>query len=142
MPWYSTAKLYLLKAWAWCKKYWQFLAGIAVPLLIGFLLRRRDSGQEQMKEVVNRIQSDHAAELEAIDQSHQIEQEAVQAAQVRRDETVKEVEAAYEDARIELDEKKKKEVKRLARRYANNPDELTRQLSRATGISVWTGKRN
>lgn len=140
MPWYSIAKVYLLKAWAWCKKHWQFIVGLIIPILIGIILRRRNNA-EQMQSTVENIQDAHRREVAAIDESHRIEGEKIQEAQRRRDETVASVEAQAEAASIELDEKKKKEIRRLVQRHENNPDALTRELSRTTGISIWTGKR-
>lgn len=139
MPWYTIAKIYLHKAWAWCKKNWQFIAGLIIPILIGIILRRRNN-IEQMQSTVERIQDAHRREIAAIDESHRIEGEKIQDAQRRRDETVAQVEAAAEAASIELDEKKKNEVRRLVKKHENDPDALTRELSRTTGIAIWTGK--
>lgn len=139
MPWYSTAKVYLLKAWAWCKKHWQFIVGLLIPILIGLILRRRNS-IEQMQSTVERIQEGHRQEVAAIDESHRIEGEKIQEAERRRDETVAEVEAQAEAASVELDEKKKTEIRRLVKKHENDPDSLTRELSRTTGIAIWTGK--
>lgn len=141
MPWYITAKVYLLKAWAWCKKHWQFLVGLIIPILVGLILRRRNS-TEQMQSTVERIQEDHRREVEVIDTSHRIEGEKIQEAQRRRDETVAEVEAQAAAAAVELDEKKKSEIRRLVKKHENDPDALTRELSRTTGIAIWTGKRS
>lgn len=139
MPWYLTAKVYLLKLWAWCKKYWQILVGIAIPIVLGALFFRRDSARRH-EEIIKRIQEDHSREIAAIDESRRIESEKIQDAQRRRDETVAAVEAQAEEASIELDEKKKNEIRRLVKKHEGNPDALTRELSRATGISIWTGK--
>lgn len=141
MPWYSIAKLYLLKAWAWCKKHWQFLVGLIIPILIGLILRRKNS-VEQMQSTVERIQDDHRREVAVIDESHRVEGEKIQEAQRRRDETVAEVEAQAAEASIELDEKKKSEIRRLVKKHEKDPAALTRELSRATGIAIWTGKKN
>lgn len=138
VPWYIVARTYLLKAWSWCKKYWQFLVGLIISFVLLFIFRRTNTGQ--LSRVIERVQSDHHKEIEAIDRARQIEQEKIQAAQARREETVREIEVSYAEAQVELDEKKKKEIKKLVQRHVNNPDELTRQLSRATGVSVWTGK--
>lgn len=140
MPWYSIAKLYFLRAWAWCKKHWQFLVGLIIPILIGIILRRKNS-VEQMQSTVVRIQEGHRQEVEAIDESHRIEGEKIREAQHRRDETVAEIEAQAVEASVDLDEAKKNEIKRLVKKHENNPEALTRELSRTTGIAIWTGKK-
>lgn len=139
MPWYLIVKVWLLKVWAWCKKHWQLLVGIAIPLLIGILLKQR-WGAEQAQETVAHIQDSHRREVAAIDESHRIAAEKVQEAQLRRDVKVAEVEAQAVAAHVDLDEKKKREIRKLVQRHENDPDALTRELSRTTGIAVWTGK--
>ena len=139
MPWHMTFKIWLLKVWAWCKKHWQLLVGIVIPLLIGLLLKQRWSA-EQARETVEHIQDSHRREVTAIDESHRIEAEKIQEAQRRRDATVAVVEAQAVAANVDLDEKKKREIRKLVQKHENDPDALTRELSRTTGIAVWTGK--
>ena len=139
MPWHMIVKAWLLKAWAWCKKNWKLLVGIAIPIFIGILLRRRYE-IEQMREAVEHIQDSHRREVTAIDESHRIEAEKIQAAQSRRDVTVADVEAQATAASVNLSERKKSEIRALVKKHENDPDALTRELSRTTGIAIWTGK--
>lgn len=139
MPWYATVKIWLLKAWAWCKKNWKLLVCIAIPIFVGLLLRRRDD-VEQMRDTVEHIQDSHRREVAAIDESHRIETEKVQAAQARRDVIVADVEAWAVAANVNLSERKKIEIRALVKKHENDPDALTRELSRTTGIAIWTGK--
>lgn len=139
MPWYLTAKMYLLKIWAWCKKHWQLLVGLAIPIALSLLFRRRGNG-DQAREVLSQIQDDHRREVAVIDESHRVEREKVQEAQARRDATVASVEAQATAASVDLNEKKKEEIRALVEKYEDDPDALTRELSRTTGIAIWTGK--
>jgi len=139
MPWHATVKAWLPKAWAWCKKNWKLLVGIAIPIFIGLLLRRR-ADAEQMRDTIEHIQDSHRREVAAIDESHRIEAEKVQAAQARRDATVADVEAQATAASVNLSERKKSEIRALVKKHENDPEALTRELSRTTGIAIWTGK--
>ena len=139
MAWHMIVKAWLLKAWAWCKKNWKLLVGIAIPIFIGILIRRRYE-TEQMRDTVEHIQDSHRREVTAIDESHRIEAEKIQAAQSRRDATVADVEAQATAASVNLSERKKSEIRALVKKHENDPDALTRELSRTTGIAIWTGK--
>ena len=139
MAWHMIVKAWLLKAWAWCKKNWKLLVGIAIPIFIGILLRRRYE-IEQMRDTVEHIQDSHRREVTAIDESHRIEAEKIQEAQSRRDATVADVEAQATAASVNLSERKKSEIRALVKKHENDPDALTRELSRTTGIAIWTGK--
>ena len=139
MPWYLTAKVCLLKIWAWCKKYWQLLAGLAIPIVLSLLFRRRGNS-DHAREAISQIQEGHQREVTAIDESHRIEREEIQEAQGRHDVTVAAVEAQASAANINLSEKKREEIRNLVEKYENDPSTLTHELSQTTGIAIWTGK--
>ena len=136
-------KAFMLKVWLWCKRYWQLLAGAAIPLIIWFIFRSRDKSDSSdtpaVSDVVNRINTDHRQEIAAIDESVKIERERIAAATPRRDETVAQIVSEYDAAKVELDEKKKKEIGRLVKRHGDDPDALTQELAKLTGAHVWTG---
>ena len=53
---WMSVKTFFKKVLAWCKKYWQFLVGASIPIVIWVLTR--DSSK--LDEVVDRIKEDHA----------------------------------------------------------------------------------
>jgi len=143
MTWIAI-KVFFLKVWAWCKRYWQLLVGAAIPITLWIFFRFRDksgSRAQALSEVVERVNNDHRQEIAVINESEKIEREKIVQAQARRDETVAEIESEYAAASIELDEKKKKSIQRLVKRHEKDPDALTQELARLTGARVWTGKR-
>jgi len=133
MSWLSI-KAALLRAWSWCKKYWQLLVGLAVPVVIWIITRDRSN----VSEVVDRVNEGHKAEVDAIDRSHEVEQELVQQAQQRYEERVGEIEAEHEAEQIELDQTKRRRIRQIVKRYGDKPDEITRRISALTGIPVKT----
>ena len=123
---------FLKKAWAWCKKYWQFLVGAAVPIVIWVLTR--DS--KNLDKVVERIQEDHKKEVDAIDKSHQIEIEMREQAVKNHTERLIAIEEEHERSNVEISRKKKKRIKQIIQDHENNPEEITRRIAELTGINV------
>lgn len=131
MTW-LTLKTYLLKVWAYCKKYWQILFGAAIPLIIWLVSRNR----ERLDAVVDNANQAHRTDIATIDQSHQIEQAAVAQAQTNYQNTVSQIEQEHVEAQIQLDVKKKKRIRQIVRQYGDNPEEITRRIAALTGLRV------
>ena len=131
MTW-LTLKTFLLKAWAYCKKYWQILFGVAIPLVIWLATRNR----ERLDAVVDNANQAHRTDIATIDQSHQVEQAAVAQAQTNYQETVAQIEQEHDEAQIALDVKKKKRIRQIVRQYGDKPEEITRRIAALTGLRV------
>lgn len=125
-----------LKAWEWCRRYWQVLVGAAVPI-VGWLLFRR--GGSNAGELLDNTNESHRQELEAIAEAERQEREAIEAARIRRDAAVAQIEQEYKDAQVELDETKRAAIREIVERHSEDPEALTDELSRLTGARVWTG---
>ena len=125
-------KAFLKKAWAWCKKYWQLLVGMVIPLIIWLL--SRDSGK--LDEVLEKTKEAHKKEVDAIEKSHQEEIQKREEALRKYKEALSEVEKKYKDANKELTSKKRKEVEKVLKENSEDPDEITRRLSEITGLSL------
>jgi hypothetical protein len=128
--------LWIKKAWAWCKKYWQLLVGIAIPIVLWIVTRR----SPDLSKVIERVRKDHKKEVDTLETAHQIEIEKRDEA-LRRYEVVRnEVERKYAEDNKSLDRKKKKEMKKLIEDHADDPDadpdEITRKLAELTGFHV------
>ena len=125
-------KAFLKKLWAWCKKYWQLLVGMAIPLVIWLL--SRDSGK--LDEVLEKTKEAHKKEVDAIEKSHQEEiRKREEALETHRREIDK-IEKKYLDANRELTKKKRREVERVIKKHADDPDEITKKLSEITGFDL------
>jgi len=120
------------KAWAWCKRNWKFIVGLAIPLVIGLLARR----SLDYSKISERIQEDYRKEINVIDESHKIEKENSELANEKYRDTIKQIEEQFAVEEKELTQAKKKEIKKIIKENISNPDEITRRLSQATGFEI------
>jgi hypothetical protein len=131
MTWLSL-KTFLMKVWALCKKYWQILVGISIPLIVWLATRNR----ERLDAVLDRANQAHSTDIAAIDQSHAIEQAAAEQAQVNYQNTVAQIEQEHDEAQVSLDDRKKKRIRQIVRQYKDSPEEITRRIAALTGLHV------
>jgi len=131
MTWLSL-KTFLMKVWALCKKYWQILVGISIPLVIWLVTRNR----ERLDTVLDKANQAHSADIAAIDQSQVIQQTATEQAQVNYQNTVAQIEQEHAEAQVALDERKKKRIRQIVRQHKDNPEEITRRIAALTGLRV------
>tara|TARA_B100000214_G_scaffold323953_2_gene260673 strand:+ start:397 stop:801 length:405 start_codon:yes stop_codon:yes gene_type:complete len=125
-------KTFFKKVLALCKKYWQILAGAAIPIVI-FILTRKS---ENISKVLERAREDHKKELDIINESHKIEIQKRKDAQAEYFLTIQEIEKKYEDRSEELDSRKKQQIERLIEKGNDDPGELARKISEITGFSL------
>lgn len=130
-------KSFLSSAWEWCKRYWQLLIGALTAAALFVLFRRRKSDPE----LTDRVITASRDEINAVDRSHQIESELVDAARARRDAAAAQIEADSNQASAALDSRRDERVKELTAVGADDPDEITRRLGSLTGIRVQGGDR-
>jgi len=132
----ATAALWFKKAWAWCKKYWQLLVGIAIPIVVWIVTRR----SPDLSKVIERVREDHKKEVNTLETAHHMEVEKREVARSRYESVLVEVERKYAEDNKSLDRKKKKEMKKLIEDHAEDPDadpdEITRKLAELTGFHV------
>jgi len=131
MTWLSL-KTFLMKVWALCKKYWQILVGISIPLVIWLVTRNR----ERLDTVLDKANQAHSADIAAINQSQVIQQTATEQAQVNYQNTVAQIEQEHAEAQVALDERKKKRIRQIVRQHKDNPEEITRRIAALTGLRV------
>ena len=129
---WMSVKTFFKKVLAWCKKYWQFLVGASIPIVIWALTR--DSSK--LDEVVDRIREDHKKEKEIIDRAHAQEiadrEKALEAHKAR----LKKIEEEHQAAEVDLTNKKKKKIEKIIKENQEDPEEITRRIAEITGISV------
>ena len=112
-------KAWFKKACAWCKKYWQILLGISIPLVLMVVFRKKID----LSEVLDRAREDHEKEVDAITSSYEKEIEEREASQKRYFDTIKKIEERYKENQQELESKKKKEVEKILKESAGDPEE-------------------
>ena len=123
----------LLIIWSFIKKYWELfllLAGAFVGLLL--LRQQKMSFIDDMK----RIQDAHDEEVKRINAARDEERRQRLENERKLNAALQIVQAQYDAAKRELDDKKKKEVEQLVKEFGDRPEELARKLSEATGFVV------
>ena len=128
----ATTVLWFKKAWAWCKKYWQLLVGIAIPIVVWVVTRR----SPDLSKVLERVREDHKKEVDTLESAHRMEIEKRETALRRYEKTIAEVQRKYDEDNKTLDRKKKKEIKKLIEEHASKPTMITRKLGELTGFRV------
>ena len=127
-------KVFLSRAWSWCKKYWQLFIGALIPVIIWTLTRN----SSKLDDVVARVRKDHQHEIDIINKSHDAELLARAQAEKVYLETVSKIEDKSRKDFQELSLKKKKEIKQIVNEHVDNPDEITRRLADELGLHVMT----
>ena len=123
-------KTFLKKAWVWLKHNWQVPAVLVYTLVLWIFFRRKDKALEVLE-----IRSEsYKKQIDAINEIHKEEIEKKSKILERYGIILKELEEQYEKDSLELDAKKKKEVKDLVEKYNEQPDELAKLLAEKYGL--------
>tara|TARA_Y100000310_G_scaffold86437_1_gene83314 strand:- start:10708 stop:11106 length:399 start_codon:yes stop_codon:yes gene_type:complete len=125
----------LKKIWAFLKTHWY----IPVIIIIGVVLKSQNN---RMLEIID-IQKEsydkqkaaiNAAEIEKELKKQKIEKEYTDA--------VTTIEAVYEIQNKELEERKKKEIKNIVKKYYNEPEEISSRIFKSFGLIYVPTKNN
>lgn len=127
-------KVWLKKAWAWCKKNWQLFIGAAVPLILMLVFRKSDD----LKKVLERVNEDYQKEIESIEAAHEKEIATRDEAITIFFETMEDVEAEYVRRNKELDGAEREKIQELLDNNVEDPEEITRKIALITGFEIYT----
>lgn len=119
--------------WSFIKKYWELFLLVAGALAAMFLLQRQ---KESFLDDVKRIQDAHDEEVKKINAARDEERRQRIENEKRLSAALTAIQAQYDAAKMELDSKKKKEVEQLVKDFGDNPEELAKKLSQATGFVI------
>ena len=122
---FLTIRTFCKKAWTWLKYNWKAPLIIIYTIVLWVIFRRGDEAKKVLKTRVesykSQIDAINAAHAEEIKKRDQILEQYIS--------IIEELEKEYAEDRKELDNKKKKEVKKIVEKYYNKPDELARELA-------------
>lgn len=125
--------IWLKTVWAGVKKYWGLIAVVLGGLIAFFVLR--DKGVSFADEF-EKVKENHDDELKRIEEARRLEQKAHEDNLKRLEATITAVQEQYDAAKQQLDSKKKAQVEAIVKKHGDDPEELARQLSEATGFTV------
>tara|TARA_R110002074_G_C12220534_1_gene637207 strand:- start:163 stop:564 length:402 start_codon:yes stop_codon:yes gene_type:complete len=129
MTWLTT-KAFLKKAWVWLKHNWYVPAVLIYTLVLWILFRRKDKALDVLE-----IRSEsYKKQIDAINEIHKEEIEKKSKILEKYGIILKDLEEQYEKDNLELDAKKKREVKELVEKYNEQPDELAKLLAEKYGL--------
>jgi hypothetical protein len=125
--------LFLQKTWAFVKQYWRYIA-VFVATVTTFLLFRRE--KIVLLEELQAVRRSYEDELKKINEARATERKKNEEALAVLQQRLLVIQNQYEDAKIELGKKKKKEIEDLMKKYSSDPKALSEKLSEATGFKV------
>lgn len=125
--------IFLQKSWAFLRQYWAYILAFTGGL-VGFLLLRGD--RNNLLKQLQDIREAHEIELAKINAAREEERKKNKEALEKLQKTLSDIQRQYDEAKIELDKKKKKEIEDLVSRYGDDPNVLAEKLSAATGFKV------
>ena len=82
------------------------------------------------------MRDSHRKELDDIEKERILERSRYEQNEKKYLEDLAIIQEKYEKAKIDLDEKKKKEIEDILKTYGNRPDELAKKLSEVTGFKI------
>jgi len=125
--------LFLKKIQAFLKKYWKY-ALASGAFIVGLLLLRKD--RSGLLKQLEEIRTAHEKEIKQINAIREAERLKNEEDLFKLQKRLAEVQKQYDEAKIELDKKKKKEIEDLITQFGDDPVELAERLSAATGFRV------
>ena len=109
---------------------WYVPAVLIYTMVLWIFFRRKDKAHDVLKV---RTES-YKKQIDAINEIHKEEVEKRDKILEKYGIILKDLEEQYEKDSLELDEKKKKEVKDLVEKYNEQPDELAKLLAEKYGL--------
>ena len=124
------------KAWSWLKHHWYVplaVMGLIIAFLI-YLLTKNSMFVGLLTDVLDNASDSHRAEVDKLNEIHAHETRERSRILKEYNKNVEKLEKEYAAKDRELDEKKKKEIKKLVEEGYNEPDVLARELARLFGL--------
>lgn len=123
----------LATVWAYVKKYWSLALLVVGGIAAFFVFRQREiSFADEYK----KIKDAHDEELKRIQDARAEEKRQHEENQRKLEATLAAVQQQYAEAKKDLDAKKKAQIEELVKKYKDDPDELAKRLSEATGFTI------
>ena len=118
------------KIWIWLKHNWYIPAVIIYTLLLWMVFRKKEAAYKVL-EVRN---ESYKAQIDAINKAYDIEIEERNKIIEKYNDLIDKLEKQYEEDKKELNDKKKKEVKKIVEKYHNKPGELAKIMADKYGF--------
>jgi flagellar biosynthesis/type III secretory pathway M-ring protein FliF/YscJ len=125
--------LAIIKIWTAVKKYWSYVVLIVGAIIAFFLFRKQGI---DLATNLQKARDSHDEEIKKINEAREEERRQHELNVKKLQESLDVVQKHYDDAKKDLDSKKKKEIEELVRQFKDDPEALAKKLSEATGFSI------
>ncbi len=133
---FLTIKKFLKKCWTWLKHNWKAPFVVLFVLFTWLVLRRKNVAEQILKI----REASYKAQIDAINHAHAEELKKRDEILEQYTKTVSNLEKEFAKNNEELDEKKKKSVKKIVEKYYNDPDTLAKMLGEKFEIEYTEGE--
>lgn len=123
----------LKKIGSWLKAYW-YVPAIVLAIIVTLAIWRKVP--RSLVDMIAKRREIHQKEVEAIDRIH--EEEIARREKALKDyhSTIKAIEEKYEKDKILLNNRKKKQIKKIVEETQGDPDLLAKKLADQTGFQI------
>lgn len=129
----TDVSIFFQKSWLFIKTNWRY-AAVVLGALVAYLLlnKQKSSLLDQLQE----IRASYESQISKIEAARREEREKnAQELKILK-KRLEDVQKQYDDAKKDLDDKKRAEIEELIKKYSDNPEELAKKLSEATGFKI------
>jgi hypothetical protein len=132
-----TVKTVFKKAWVWIKKNWTAPVVVIYTLVLWLVFRRGDRAYE----VLQARDKSYKSQIKAITDAHEAEIAKRNEVIAKYTEIISALEKEYSENKLVLENKKKKEIKKIVEEYKDDPEGLAKTMSEKFGF-LYTKKEN
>ena len=129
----------LKKLWSFLKTHW-YIPLVAIASTLGYLLAKKD--KVPVGEILKASKKTHEIEKAAIEQASKQKAAAKALVEEEYQDAVNAIGAIHKLQNKELDNKKKKEIKKIVKKHYNDPEQISQDISGVFGIKYVPKKRN
>ena len=126
----------LKRVWSWLKHHW-YVPLVLVGIIIAVLVWALTKNGAYVAALIDVLENSREAHKKEVDALNEIDAQATRDRERILDEynkNIKELEKEYAEKDEELDDAKKKEIKKLVEEGYNDPERLARELARLYGL--------
>jgi len=123
------------KFWAWAKKNWKLFLGMAIPLVLVVVFRKKID----LSVILERIQADHRRELDLIETAREEELKKIRLADKKYVESVRKIEEHYHEQLNALNDHERERIQEILYESGDDADVLTRMLAEKFKLRVIEG---
>lgn len=129
------AKLFLQKAWVWCRHNWK-ISALVVYTIVLYLLFSKNT--RNAKKILEDARTAHKAEVDALNKSHTENLKKRDENLKKYNEALKVIEEKLATENKKIDSNKKKRVKEIVNEHGDDPQKLAELLKETFGFDIVT----